>query len=171
MKSPLLLLLPTFLALALVSLRAADAPAAPATATAPTDQDLRTADVALRTADDARVAAMIAADSGKLAAIFSDDLHYAHASGAVDTKSSLTDTLTSGRTKYLHLDYEERTFTYPSPNIALMTGRVHAQVGNATGGMDSILGFLAVWRQENGQWRFLAWQSCKIPPPAASPAK
>jgi len=106
-----------------------------------------------------------------LAAIFSDDLHYAHASGAVDTKASLTAALTSGRTKYLHLDYEERKFTFPSPAIALMTGRVHAQVGNATGGMDGILGFLAVWRQENGQWRFLAWQSCKIPPPPAAPAK
>ena len=25
---------------------------------------------------------------------------------------------------------------------------------------------LAVWREEKGQWRFLAWQSNKVPPPA-----
>jgi len=29
--------------------------------------------------------------------------------------------------------------------------------------MDSVLSFLAVWREENGKWRFLAWQSCKLP--------
>jgi len=29
--------------------------------------------------------------------------------------------------------------------------------------MDSVLSYLAVWREENGQWRFLAWQSCKLP--------
>ena len=28
------------------------------------------------------------------------------------------------------------------------------------------LNFLAVWREEGGSWHFLAWQSCKNPPPA-----
>ena len=27
-----------------------------------------------------------------------------------------------------------------------------------------------VWREEGGKWRFLAWQSCKNPPPAAPAA-
>jgi hypothetical protein len=35
-----------------------------------------------------------------------------------------------------------------------------------SGESDSIFSFLAVWREEKGQWRFLAWQSCKLPPPA-----
>ncbi len=48
-----------------------------------------------------------------------------------------------------------------------MTGRVHIKAKSAAGEMDSVLGFLAVWREENGKWRFLAWQSCRIPPPAA----
>jgi hypothetical protein len=26
------------------------------------------------------------------------------------------------------------------------------------------LNYLAVWREEKGAWRFLAWQSCKNPP-------
>jgi hypothetical protein len=29
-----------------------------------------------------------------------------------------------------------------------------------------IAGYLAVWREEKGHWRFLAWQSCKLPTPA-----
>lgn len=122
----------------------------------------------LAAADDARVAATKSADREKLTAIFSDDLRYAHSSGTVDTKQSYIESLTSGRTKYLALDYGERSFTFPAPGIALMTGRAHVKVANATGEMDMMLSFLAVWHEENGHWRFLAWQSCKLPAPAAA---
>lgn len=123
---------------------------------------------AVKAADDARVAAMKAADAAKLGSLLADDLRYAHSNGIIDTKASLTDILTSGRTKYLGIDYEERNFTFPAPGIALMSGRARIQATTATGTMDSVLGFLAVWREEKGQWRFLAWQSCKIP--TATPA-
>jgi hypothetical protein len=129
-------------------------------------EDARTA--ALTVADDARVAATKSADHEKLTAIFSDDLRYAHSSGTVDTKQSYIESLTSGRTKYLTLDYEERAFTFPAPGIALMTGRAHVKVANASGEVDMVLSFLAVWREENGKWRFLAWQSCKLPAPTAA---
>ena len=87
----------------------------------------------------------------------------------MDTKQSFIESLTTGRTKYLALDYEERAFTFPAPGIALMTGRAHVKVANATGEVDMQLSFLSVWREENGKWRFLAWQSCKLPAPVSSP--
>ena len=77
----------------------------------------------------------------------------------------------SGRTKYLTLEYEERAFTFPAPGIALMTGRAHVKVANATGEADMVLSFLSVWREEDGKWRFLAWQSCKLPAPAGERTK
>jgi predicted neuraminidase len=119
---------------------------------------------AMIAADDARVAAFKSPMSEKLAAIFSDDLHYAHSTGVVDKKSSFIDVLTSGKTKYLSIDYERREFTFPAPNIALMTGYVRIKSTTAETPMDNLLSFLAVWRLEKGQWRFLAWQSCKLPP-------
>ena len=106
---------------------------------------------------------MKSADREKLTAIFSDDLRYAHSSGTVDTKQSFIESLTTGRTKYVALDCEDRAFTFPAPGIALMTGRAHVKVANATGEMEMLLSFLSVWREENGHWRFLAWQSCKLP--------
>jgi hypothetical protein len=121
---------------------------------------------AVQTADKARVAAMQSGDRDKLGAIFSDDLRYAHSSGVVDTKATFIDILATGKTKYVGYDYEEQSFTFPAPGIALMTGRAHVKAVTATGEMDSVLSFLAVWREENGQWRFLAWQSCKVPPAA-----
>ncbi|MGV3663803.1 MAG: nuclear transport factor 2 family protein [Prosthecobacter sp.] len=119
---------------------------------------------ALTAADEARTAAMKSADREKLNAIFSAELRYAHSSGVVDTKASFIEVLTTGRTKYVGYDVVERTFTFPAPGIALMAGRSRVQAETATGKMDSVLSYLAVWREENGQWRFLAWQSCKLPP-------
>ncbi|HEV7403560.1 MAG TPA: nuclear transport factor 2 family protein [Chthoniobacteraceae bacterium] len=139
---------------------------------------LRAADDALlerlRAADEERVAATLAGDRARMTAIFSDDLRYAHSTGNVDDKASYTETVASGRTKYTAYQYEERKFTFPAPGIALMTGRAHIDATTATGPAQNYLSFLGVWREEKGQWRFLAWQSCKVlvPAPAASaPAK
>ena len=121
---------------------------------------------AVQAADKARVAAMQSPDREKLGAIFSDELRYAHSNGVVDTKTSFIDILTSGKTKYAGYDYEEQKFTFPAPGMALMSGRVHVKAETANGTMDGVLSFLAVWREEGGQWRFLAWQSCRLPPVA-----
>jgi len=121
---------------------------------------------ALRAADDERVRATLVAERAGLTAIFSDDLRYAHSTGGVDDKASYIDSLVSGRTKYVAIDYQERNFTFPVPGIALMTGRVHIKATSATsatGASDGVLSLLAVWREEKGHWRFLAWQSCKLP--------
>lgn len=119
---------------------------------------------AVSAADDARVAAMKAADKDKLTAIFSDELRYAHSSGVVDLKAGFIDILVSGKTKYVGYDIVERNFTFPAPGIALMSGQSRVQAESAKGKMDSVLSYLAVWREEGGQWKFLAWQSCKLPP-------
>ena len=117
-------------------------------------------------ADDARVAAMKAADQGKLEAALSDELHYAHSSGLVETKAEFIAAVTGGKLKYEGIDYEERKFTFPSSEVAMMTGRARVQAVSAKGPMDAVLAYLAVWRKEGGQWKFLAWQSCKLPPVA-----
>jgi hypothetical protein len=148
MKSILLPLL-ALVAFALVPLRAADEPRL----------------TALRAADDERVAATMAGDKARLTAIYSDDLRYAHSSGAVDTKASYLETLSTGRTKYAAWEYQERNFTFPAPGIALMTGRTRVKVVKAEGATEMVLGFLGVWREEQGHWHFLAWQSAKLPEP------
>ena len=119
---------------------------------------------AVRAADDQRVAATLAADGKKLGAVFSDELRYAHSSGLVDTKASYLQSIVSGRTKYHVIQFEERNFTFPAPGIAVESGRAHMKSTSAAGESDSMFSFLAVWREEKGQWRFLAWQSCKLPP-------
>ena len=125
---------------------------------------------AVTAADDERVAASSAADAARLDAILSNDLRYAHSNGKIDSKASLTDSLVSHKTVYEHFDYKERTITPAGPGVALMSGRVLIDVRSGSQKQTIDLNYLAVWREEQGRWRFLAWQSCKNPAaPAVKP--
>ena len=122
---------------------------------------------AWKAADDARVAAMISADPAKLAATFSDDLRYVHSSGKLDTKASMTEALTSGKSKYNAMTYESRDFREVAPGLVLVNGRVKVKLGAKEPFTELYLSFLAAYRLEKGSWKFLAWQSCKLDDPAA----
>ncbi len=124
---------------------------------------------AVRTADDERVAATMAADPARLDAIFSDQLHYAHSNGKIDTKKSYVESLVTRTSVYQGYEYKKRDFLVAAPGIVLMTAHVFVTAGNGTTQNKNDLNILAVWRHEGGKWRFLAWQSCKNPP-AAPPA-
>ena len=126
---------------------------------------------ALEKADDERIAATKAADRAKLEAIYSDALHYAHSSGKVDTKASQIQGILTSTSSYENFDYKERTFIPAGPGIVLMKGRVHVHMRIKASGEKVMndINYLAVWREENGKWRFLAWQASRnTPPPAAA---
>jgi ketosteroid isomerase-like protein len=124
---------------------------------------------AVRAADDARIAATTAGDRAALEAIYSDELHYAHSNGRVDNKAAQIQGVTTSNNRYEKFDHKQRTFDLVAPGIVLMKGRVLVQMGNKTSGEKSNmdLNYLAVWREEQGKWRFLAWQSCRNPVDAA----
>jgi hypothetical protein len=128
---------------------------------------------AVRAADDARIAATTSGNKAGLEASYSDDLHYAHSSGKVDNKASQVTGVLTGANRYDAFDYKERTFVPAAPGIVLMKGRVHVHMTNKQTGAKTMndINYLAVWREEKGQWRFLAWQSCKNPEPAAAAKK
>lgn len=121
---------------------------------------------AVRAADDERLAAIMAGDPARLDAILSDELRYAHSNGKIDTKDSFIKSLVSRSTVYESFEYQEINFHPASPGIVLMTGRAVILAGNAGQKAVIDLNFLAVWRVENGRWRFLAWQSSRNPPTA-----
>ncbi len=120
---------------------------------------------AVRAADDARIAATKSGDRAALAAVYSDSLHYAHSNGKVDNKVSQLTGVIDGANRY-DFEYKDRTFTPAAPGVVLMKGRMMMYLTNKTTGQKTTndLNYLAVYREENGKWRFLAWQSCKNPP-------
>jgi hypothetical protein len=126
---------------------------------------------AIAAADDERMAAAKAADSARLSVILSDQLRYAHSNGKVDNKASFIESLVSHKTVYENFDYKERTIWPAGPGVALMSGRVVVGVRSGEQKQSIDLNYLAVWREENGKWRFLAWQSCRFPAATPAPAK
>ena len=124
---------------------------------------------AVTAADDERMAAMKAGDAARLNAIFSDELRYAHSNGAVDNKGAFVDSLATGKTVYENFEYKDRTILPAAPGIALMSGRVLVKVRAGEQKLSVDLNYLAVWREENGKWRFLAWQSSRNPVPDPVP--
>jgi len=122
---------------------------------------------AILAADDARISAMKSGDKTALEAVFSEDLHYAHSNGIVDTKASFIEVLATKKTRYLVYEPDTRTVTFPSSDIALMSGKASVKAVSERGEMQATLTYLAVWRLEQGGWKFLAWQSGRLPPPEA----
>lgn len=123
---------------------------------------------AVRAADDERVAATMAPDPARLDAIFSDDLSYTHSNGKLDTKKSYMESLLKRTTVYTAYDYKERTFFSATPDIVIEKAHVLITSGTTEKqNPPNDLNIMAVWRKENGRWRFLAWQSAKLPAPAA----
>lgn len=126
---------------------------------------------AVRRADDARVTAILAADGAGLDRALSNDLHYVHGSGKIDTKASYVQSFVSHTTVYDSYSYPERKFQSVAPGVVLMTGRSLIQ-SRTGGGISHDINFLAVWREENGIWKLLAWQASeRTPAPAAAAAK
>jgi hypothetical protein len=123
------------------------------------------ATTAVLEADDARIAATTKVDEAGLEAVLDDDLHYAHSNGVVDTKESFIEQVVSGRLKYLEYEPIEREVTFPRAGIALVRGRARVVVEHGKGRSEFTLSHLAVWRDAGGGWKFLAWQSARLPPP------
>jgi hypothetical protein len=122
---------------------------------------------AVRAADDERVAATMAPEEKRLDAIFSDALSYTHSNGKHDTKQSYMESLLKRTTVYTAYDYKERTFFVATPDIVIEKAHVLITSGTAEKqNPPNDLKIMAIWRHEGGKWRFLAWQSAKLPAPA-----
>jgi hypothetical protein len=124
---------------------------------------------AVTAADDERLGAMKAGDAARLDAIFSDELRYGHSNGVVDSKSTFITALSSGKSVYENFEYKDRTILPAAPGIAIMSGRVLVRIRNGEQKVGMDLNYLSVWREENGKWKFLAWQSCRNTPPTTAP--
>jgi len=120
---------------------------------------------AVRAADDERVAATIAGDHARLSAVYSDDLRYVHSNGKIDNKAEHADGLAKRASVYERFDYQTRDFRLAGPGVMVMSGRVVIHSTNATGKNQNDVNYLAVWREEQGRWKLLAWQAAKNLPP------
>jgi len=135
-----------------------------AAARASSDEDF----AAVKRADQRRIVATIAGDAKLLGDLLSDDLLYAQADGRLQSKEQLLAAVRTNDVHYLAVKPSELQFQAVAAGAVTMTGHADIEVeyGGRTGHL--LIHFLAVWRNESGQWRLLAYQSGPLPSGAAA---
>ena len=118
---------------------------------------------AVTAADEQRVAATIAGDIATLESLLSDELRYANADGRVQTKAEFLGAARANTINFLNVSSRDVTFQVIAPTAVAMSGvtRVSARVNQQP--VELRLRFLAVWREEAGHWKLLAYQSSQLP--------
>ena len=112
-------------------------------------------------ADQARLAAMAAGDAAALGKLMSDQLKFVHSDGRVEAKQDYVRNVLAGDVAYADVKtFEVETTLIASDVVAVFGGqqmrkRLGAEWSNIT------LRYLAVWRNESGSWRLVAWQSAR----------
>lgn len=124
-------------------------------------------EAALRAAEKARFAAQVDVDAKVLGTLLDDNLEYTHSNGALDSKASFIESLTSGRR-----DYVATTFDIQSVRIfgdvAVIRGTAKVEVLDDGKTLNLDLGYTDVWLWKDKRWQMTAWRSARMPPPAPS---
>ena len=119
------------------------------------------ADIGPIEAQAARFAAMLQMDQDALTDLLSEELHYSHSNGRVETKSEFINTVMSKRIQYVSIE-RRNVQARVDGVIATVTGSI--EVKFLFRGEEVFLHnkFLEVARMESGIWKLYAWQTARM---------
>ena len=114
---------------------------------------------AIKAAEQARCAAMLANDNAALSALLDLRLQFHHATGAVDDKDAYMAKMAAGRIQYVGIAWSEDRVIALGEAAAVLTGRMNTDV--RVEGVDKALvnRVTAVWSLNDGAWQMLVFQS------------
>ena len=120
----------------------------------------------LRAAEAVRFQAQVDADSKVLAPLLDDKLEYVHSTGDLDSKTSLIESLTTGRRDYVATTFDIQTVRILG-DVAIIRGTAKVTVADNGSSRDLDLGYTDVWVWKDKRWQMTAWRSARMPAPAA----
>ena len=106
-------------------------------------------------------AGMVNPDKALLSSLTFDALSYGHSSGKVEDKNTFISVLTSGENDFVTLDLSDQTINIVG-NTALVRHTLSAKTNDGGNPGNVKLGVLTVWQKDNGKWKLLARQACKL---------
>ena len=114
---------------------------------------------AIKAAEQARCAAMLANDNAALSALLDPRLQFHHATGAVDDKDAYMAKMAAGHIQYVGIAWSEDRVIALGEAAAVLTGRMNTDV--RVEGVDKALvnRVTAVWSLNDGAWQMLVFQS------------
>jgi ketosteroid isomerase-like protein len=114
-------------------------------------------------AEDARFAAMVAADPEAMRRWFADDLLYVHSTGVVEDRDQLIASIVGRKLQYLAIEPSERRVVFQGADAAFVHGVAHIKARSGDKALDFQARYLAVYDLQDGAWRLRAWQSLRLP--------
>ena len=112
--------------------------------------------------DRKRMQAMAAKGVATLEAVLADDLVYAHSSARLDTKRSLIEGMTSGKTVYTAVEPSD-VKAQDLGDTVVLTGSCRISVMSQGRPNSFGVRFTDVYANKGGQWQMVAWQSTRLP--------
>lgn len=104
-------------------------------------------------------------DFALLEKVLAPDLVYTHSNGLVDTRDSYIESLRSGKSRYVKVEYSDIKVRLLTPDIA--TANCRALIVTLQQGKENPLNLalLHVFKKNRGQWQMVAHQSARLPQP------
>ena len=118
-----------------------------------------------------RFNAMTRGDVDALQRMLADDLVYTHSSGRTDTKSTLVDSLRSGRLRYDSVQPRSVVVLRGTASAAIVSGEAAVRVKSDGSPAAFDIRFTEVDVLRHGEWQLAAWQSTRIGGRAPAPAE
>lgn len=112
--------------------------------------------------EERRRCAMLAPDGEALGALLALDLRYVHSTGGIETRASLLAKLVERQVAYLNLAFDHLAVTR-TPDAALVSGEMRAQVQRGEEQREIATCYLAVWLRRGNAWQLAAFQGTTLP--------
>ncbi|MBM3813836.1 MAG: nuclear transport factor 2 family protein [Acidimicrobiia bacterium] len=107
-------------------------------------------------------AAVVARDYAALEKVYSDDLIYAHSTGAVENKAEYMKRLRSGVQRYDKIEHQK---TVVKLHGTTAIAHCHVRMTGSSNGepFDNKIMMIHLWVKQSGQWRLAAHQTTRLP--------
>ncbi len=107
---------------------------------------------------------MLDADGKTLKLLSSPALSYGHSGGHIENQAEFIEKIISGKSDFVTINVSEQTMSV-SGDTAIVRHILNADIKD--GGVPNTikLGVLLVWQKQSGEWKLLARQAFKFPPP------
>lgn len=116
----------------------------------------------IKSAEKAWIAAVKSRNVAQLEKLFTPELIYGHASGAIETKQKYLDRLKSGKQRYDSMEIESmKIVMYGTTAVAHCVARFTGV--NDSGPFNDHLMLLHTWVKQKGAWQLAAHQTAKLP--------
>lgn len=106
--------------------------------------------------------AMLDGDKASLEKIAAPELTYGHSNYKIEDKAAFVEALASGKNDFVSINLTEQTVKMVGDDLALVRHKLNADTNDGGKPGKANIGILLVFQKQQGQWKLVARQACKL---------